>query len=86
MPRKLHAAWAELCGTRARMRPAVADELAPVGVLRSRTTALSVAEELLQPDAPTLDDERRQQLERQDLVGGDVARPGVAVRETRSHT
>ena len=65
MPRKLHAAWAELCGTKARMPPAVADELAPVGVLQSMTTALSVAEELLQPDAPALDDERRQQLERQ---------------------
>ena len=65
MPRKLHAAWAELCGTKARMPPTVADELAPAGVLRSRTTALSVAEELLQPDAPALDDARRQQLERQ---------------------
>ena len=64
MPRKLHAAWAELCGTKARMPPTVADELAPAGVLQSRTTALSVAEELLQPDAPALDDERRQQLER----------------------
>lgn len=29
MPRKLHAAWAELCGTKARMPPTVADELAP---------------------------------------------------------
>ena len=34
-------------------------------MLQSRTTALSVAEELLQPDAPALDGERRQQLERQ---------------------
>ena len=65
MPRKLHAAWAELCGTKARMPPTVAAELAPAGVLQSRTTALSVAEELLQPDAPALDAERRQQLERQ---------------------
>ena len=65
MPRKLHAAWAELCGTKARMPPAVADELAPAGVLQSRTPALSVAEELLQPDAPALAEERRQQLERQ---------------------
>ncbi|MCY4075415.1 MAG: hypothetical protein OXH04_08315 [Acidobacteria bacterium] len=31
MPRKLHAAWAELSGTRTRMSPAVADELAPAG-------------------------------------------------------
>ena len=31
MPRKLHAAWAELCGTKARMPPTVADELAPTG-------------------------------------------------------
>ena len=65
MPRKLHAAWAELSGTRIRMSPAVADELAPAGVLQSRTTALSVAEDLLRPDAPALDDHRRQQLERQ---------------------
>ena len=65
MPRKLHAAWAELSGTKVRMPPAVADELAPAGVLQSRTTALSVAEELLQPAAPALADERRQQLERQ---------------------
>lgn len=65
MLRKLHAAWAELSGTKSRMPPAVADELAPAGVLQSRTTTLSVAEELLQPDAPALDDERRQQLERQ---------------------
>ena len=64
MPRKLHAAWAELSGTKVRMPPAVADELAPAGVLQSRTTALSVAEELLQPAAPVLADERRQQLER----------------------
>ena len=62
MPRKLHAAWS---GTKVRMPPAVADELAPAGVLQSRTTAISVAEELLQPAAPALADERRQQLERQ---------------------
>jgi len=49
----------------AALPPTVAEELAPAGVLRSRTTALSVAEELLQPDAPALDDARRQQLERQ---------------------
>ena len=65
LPRKLHAAWAELSGTKARMPPAVADELAPAGVLQSRATALSVAEDLLRPDAPALDDDRRQQLERQ---------------------
>jgi hypothetical protein len=65
MPRKLHAAWAELSGTKTRMSPAVAGELAPAGVLQSRTTALSVAEDLLRPDAPALDDDRRQQLERQ---------------------
>ena len=85
MPRKLHAGWAELCGTKVRMPPPVAEELAPAGVLRSRTTALSVAEELLQPDAPALDDARRQQLERQAWWAAMWRDPGVAVREAGAH-
>ena len=65
MPRKLHAAWAELAGGKALVPPTVANELAPLAVTRGLTGRLSVAEELLQPEAPALDRERREQIRRQ---------------------
>lgn len=65
MPRKLHAAWAELSGTKARMPPTVGLELAPNGIQESRNRTLSVAEDLLRPGGPKLDDDRRKQLEQQ---------------------
>lgn len=65
MPRKLHAAWAELSGSKARVPPTVAGELGPLGVISGLTGRLRVAEELLQPEAPELDRERREQVSRE---------------------
>ena len=70
LPRKLHAAWAEIDGRKATMSPTVGLELAPHGLLATTSDGLTTAERLLQ----TRDAEA---VERATASTGD---PGVVVR------
>ena len=63
LPRKLHAAWAEIDGRKATMSPTVGLELAPHGLLATTSDGLTTAERLLQRETPKLSKKRQLQLE-----------------------
>ena len=63
MPRKLHAAWAEVEGRKATMSPTVGLELAPHGLLATASGGMTTAERLLQRETPKLSKKRQLQLE-----------------------
>ena len=63
LPRKLHAAWAEIDGRKAAMPPTVGLELAPHGLLATTSDGMTTAERLLQRETPKLSTKRQLQLE-----------------------
>ena len=63
LPRKLHAAWAEIDGRKATVPPTVGLELAPHGLLVTTTDGLTTAERLLRCETPKLSKKRQLQLE-----------------------
>lgn len=65
MPRKLHAAWAEIHGRKAAMPPTVAAELAPQGIPADAVDGGSIAEQLLKQAEPKAGSRRRLRLEQQ---------------------
>ena len=58
LPRKLHAAWAEIDGRKAAMPPTVGLELAPHGLLATTSDGMTTAERLLRRETPKLSKKR----------------------------